>query len=962
MQQTQEELIREEQKILNDLIRDMDDTILQLDKRLTWNQLQAKKAKAACLPDTYGMLVSAEHEKIVARQAMRELRKGKDELYETRLVLDISDDQGHERKEVKIGLHTYLNGAHIFIMSWKMPLCRHYILDNSAEEYDGVVRGKYGEKYKTHYQLKLKRQINMFFDKVKSVTHIFPINNEEAEQVIADEFLQELLNRRAGQEFKNIVFSIQKKQGEIIQTSFRQNLIVQGCAGSGKSMIMLHRLPILLYDNPNSIDRNNLYIITPSITYIQMANNMRMDLEIEDLKMGTLEQYYNHVLKKYNLNPGIYGTIKPYIRLKQENENYVYSSECVEDIRTQIEKILEKISVDYEKAYTILCMTMREPNIGQTVATPSDRVRVEILKIQAVLNQNDNNLKGYHRDILNLLTQLDEFARQLETRKIAIIRGIAKQITAEKKKIADKEKEINKIENREEHEIMYQNRLNAIKISQNKVIDLKETQEIVELDGEYFEELKIKAKQIRRFLEPFSIVKSERTEMSLEEQYHVIAKKELLCSGGSKIIQEALLLEDPYWEYTESIISGIRKLEPVLEKLAENDSLFLPQDYLQELINARTNYSEAANNMVHRIYLALMKKLGQEQDEKGRLDALECSPYLYLQIVYQFGGMPKAIRESLITIDEAQNIAPEELRLIKAVNGNSVVFNLFGDVKQHAEKSKGIDDWKNISDIASFKKEYMQENYRNARQITVYCNKRFKLNMRAINLDGRGVHELSSKDAFEAAFTGIFQKPQNVGLSCIIVTNKEEAETLLNMAKGYISRIHNMTEKSADLQRKKWNLMTVEQARGLEFETVFAITGRMSENEKYITYTRALDELYVYDKEIELRIVQSEIQTIEIPNKKLEENGRKKREKRSSKEIKDTNNLEIYKGLKEFFEDKGLKVVDDRKRSGHLWVIGAKNEISPIVNEAIEIYGVTGIYGAGKISGFKEGWFTKSKK
>ena len=256
----------------------------------------------------------------------------------------------------------------------------------------------------------------------------------------------------------------------------------------------------------------------------------------------------------------------------------------------------------------------------------------------------------------------------------------------------------------------------------------------------------------------------------------------------------------------------------------------------------------------------------------------------------------------------------------------------------------------------------MQENYRNARQITVYCNKRFKLNMRAINLDGRGVHELSSKDAFEAAFTGIFQKPQNVGLSCIIVTNKEEAVTLLNMAKGYISRIHNMTEKSADLQRKKWNLMTVEQARGLEFETVFAITGRMSENEKYITYTRALDELYVYDKEIELRIVQSEIQTIEIPNKKLEENGRKKREKRSSKEIKDTNNLEIYKGLKEFFEDKGLKVVDDRKRSGHLWVIGAKNEISPIVNEAIEIYGVTGIYGAGKISGFKEVWFTKSKK
>lgn len=61
----------------------------------------------------------------------------------------------------------------------------------------------------------------MIFDEVKSVTHFFPLIDEEAEQIIADEFLQELLERRSGQEFKNIVFSIQKKQGKIIQTPFK---------------------------------------------------------------------------------------------------------------------------------------------------------------------------------------------------------------------------------------------------------------------------------------------------------------------------------------------------------------------------------------------------------------------------------------------------------------------------------------------------------------------------------------------------------------------------------------------------------------------------------------------------------------------------------------------------------------------------------------------------------------------
>lgn len=173
MEKTQDELIREEQNILDNLIREMDETLIKLDNKLTYDKLQAKKAKEVCLPDAYGMLVSAEHEKIVVRQQMRELWNGRDELYDTRLILDYSNDTERGREELKVGLHTYMNNGNIFIMSWKMPLCRNYVLDNAAEEYDGIVTGKYGEKYKTHYSLKLKRKIDIFFDKVKKVVHFF---------------------------------------------------------------------------------------------------------------------------------------------------------------------------------------------------------------------------------------------------------------------------------------------------------------------------------------------------------------------------------------------------------------------------------------------------------------------------------------------------------------------------------------------------------------------------------------------------------------------------------------------------------------------------------------------------------------------------------------------------------------------------------------------------------------------
>ena len=87
----------------------------------------------------------------------------------------------------------------------------------------------------------------------------------------------------------------------------------------------------------------------------------------------------------------------------------------------------------------------------------------------------------------------------------------------------------------------------------------------------------------------------------------------------------------------------------------------------------------------------LIKQVEQCPSENDQLIIYPFSQYLYLQIMYIFNGAPNAVTESLITIDEAQNVEVEELRLIKAVNKNRVVLNLFGDIKQHVEGAKGID-------------------------------------------------------------------------------------------------------------------------------------------------------------------------------------------------------------------------------------------------------------------------------
>ena len=45
----------------------------------------------------------------------------------------------------------------------------------------------------------------------------------------------------------------------------------------------------------------------------------------------------------------------------------------------------------------------------------------------------------------------------------------------------------------------------------------------------------------------------------------------------------------------------------------------------------------------------------------------------------------------------------------------------------------------------------------------------------------------------------------------------------------------------------KVHVLTVKQAKGLEYDTVFVYDDGMNKNERYIAYTRALSELYILE-------------------------------------------------------------------------------------------------------------------
>lgn len=982
-----DELKAEEQAVLDDLISRMDLVIDGLDRETQQYIREAKKAIDSQNPDEYVDLLLAKRGIEKTAEKKRGMYQGRDELYDHRLLLQCDTPNGTSYEELKIGLHPCMYMAERYVTDWRMPVCRHYLLDNASVEYENAVPNKLGGVYHTHFKLLVKNKIKVKFSRVKAVTNLFPgimddvglkslkgkgfysdafldeliarfnpeeYNPEEAAKIISDEFLQELLERRSSPEFKNIVFSIQKRQGEIIQAPYNRDMVVQGCAGSGKSMIMLHRIPILLYDNPNSLSRTNVYVITPSPMYIQLAEKMRYELEISDINMGTIEQYYDYCIDKY---PGIksqdYGRINYGSKISRETEKYIFSSQCIEDIQNYFDELCRNAEVPLEKANSVL--SIQDKSLGKA-ETYAEVIGNRIYKLQCVLDANEKVLLRYYSGVKEAVEAFNNLSSTLRVRKEKVLRNIRQTISKCNDEIENANNEIAKM-SLEKNEIAIGNRKNLIDARSKQIASLESEIERIETDEDYFASLDKIDQKLRSALTPFNSTEKVFSKNTADEIYNLADNAGSLIGTYFMLSWELSRIEDKYSLYVGSIEKDADRVEKCISTLQKITDKYLEKAYYQKIKGARNTLTDLNTNAVRNAYDYVMGKIGIQRSTSGSIRAIKYSPYLFLQVIYQFkGAPPTASADSLLAIDEVQGLAIEEIQLLKNINGNQVIMNLFGDIFQHIEGTKGIDSWDSLRGILDYDFYEMQENYRNASQITNYCNRVFDMKMNAINTPGKGVHEISSDEQFQSEIVAQLIDTQRAGIGAILVANGNEAKYLQKRFAEYQQKLHDMTGEEFSIHRTKWNIMNIDDAKGLEFSSVIVLSGRMTRNQKYIAFTRALDDLYVYSQSVDLSESENSDTEHGSNEKSAEENNlsnsnaRKNTKKKFGNEVAD------------FFEQKGIEVLDKRSEGGRLWAIGERENIKSAVNEAIAKFKISGKYMCCKDSNNRNGWCTKTEK
>ena len=162
------------------------------------------------------------------------------------------------------------------VIDWRCPAANMYYTSRLGKTSFKAPMGK------IECDLENRKQIKIENGKISRII--------DSEIHIDDDMLQEVLAKSSGDKMRNIAATIQEEQNEIIRNVSDRCIIVQGCAGSGKTSIGLHRLAYLLYGD-RDVRSDNMLIFSPSDEFCEYISNVLPELGETNVAQTTFKDF-----------------------------------------------------------------------------------------------------------------------------------------------------------------------------------------------------------------------------------------------------------------------------------------------------------------------------------------------------------------------------------------------------------------------------------------------------------------------------------------------------------------------------------------------------------------------------------------------------------------------------------------------------------------------------------------------
>ncbi len=571
------------------------------------------------------------------------------------------------------------------IVDWRAPIARRYYQKSCSSfkinEYE----------FKTILRRAIraaKGQVLAFKDEYLSLRDYLSAEEikDRDEDNILDPFLKEIIkNRKDEPSVKDIIETIQELQYEMITLPEKTNFVLQGCAGSGKTMVMLHRLSYLMYNNED-IKPRDVLVITPSQSYNAFIDELAQILDLERVKTLTVQEYFLQVLKneKIDIAHKIDETqteIKEYLQ-------YVYSPKFVADIEKKMGKAYNDLYGLFigEECKEFIDTILRNCNAQilayEGIKNASMRVR------RAVLGEMKERKEGglYYtrpfRYLMNAILDIQDF--------------LGGTLTSERAKSPDYF--YRQLMSFYKSGYLAVNKTEAV--TQEALNDLAQLKTSLEQEIRDLKRFKQKVGDVDVYLYADRIAR--RTEI-VEEIDKVTKKVEIIAEGITAFAEFFTFLRG---EKEFVLIGG----------------------------------SDAFIDVVRYFYRETVKKYklayGMNSNKLYKSDA-----YALCVICAQI-AQRLTPAYAYVFVDEAQDISSCEYDLIRTIN-QKASFNVFGDVAQNVTAWRGIESWENA--FPDFSVYSLTQNYRNTNQIVDFVSNRLGVNMQSVGYDGPQVERITPR-------------------------------------------------------------------------------------------------------------------------------------------------------------------------------------------------------------------------
>ena len=656
------------------------------------------------------------------------------------------------------------------ILDWRTPVARRYYQKSCSSftfneyEYKTILRRAI--RTKSGKVLDFKNE----FLSLKGYLTEEEIADRDEENVL-DPYLREIIRtRKEESSVRDIIETIQEKQYEIITRPEKDNFVLQGCAGSGKTMVLLHRLSYLMYNN-EAIKPRDVLIITPSNSFNAFIDELAEILELERVKTMTAHEYFLQVLKNEKID--LSGKIDETQEEDPHYLEYVYSERFVEDIRKKQDKIFDSLfglfTGEECRSFieTILEDAKRQISAYEGIKNTSMRVRRSVLGEIKERKEGGLYYTKPFREYMNCILDIEDF-----------FGGTLKS------------------ERAKSPEYFYRQLLSFYK---SAFFAVRNTERIVE-DAE-------------------NSLSALKTDIE-KEIFDLMRFKQRI--GNIDVYTYADRIER-----RKEILKEIDKTAEKVAIIGESNTAF-SEFFLY--LRGEKNFTEIGGGNG---FIDVVRYFYKETVKKYKVKHGMTSKKLYRSDAYALCVVCAGLCERLspvysyLFVDEGQDISPSEYALLRKINPKASL-NIFGDTAQNVTPWRGVKAWENVfPDFALYE---LNQNYRNTNQIVSFVSEELQLSMQSIGYDGPKVERIAPR-----AISGFFKDKK--GLKAIICTEEAKQE--------FLRKSYNDIGAKGKVSRSKINIMTVYESKGLEFTSVVVVEKGMSDSEKYIAYTRALNELAV---------------------------------------------------------------------------------------------------------------------